>query len=79
MDLIQVAFPFAEGRTVRRVETPAARRTDPESSHLAAKHVTASGVRQAQQQAAYAAVRTFPGKTSAKTGRVAMTWEPIVQ
>lgn len=66
MDLVQGAFPFAEGRAGRRVETPAARRTDPESSHLAAEHITANKVRAAQQQDAYAAVRAFPGKTSAE-------------
>jgi len=64
MDLNQGAFDFAEGRSLRRIETPAFRRNDPQSSELAAKHVTASGVRAAQQQAAYAAVRSFPGKTS---------------
>lgn len=46
------------------VETPAARATDPETSHAAAEDITASGVRQEQQARALAAVRAFPGMTS---------------
>lgn len=46
--------------------TPAARATDPESSHLAAEGVTANGQRGAQQQAVLAAVRRWPGLTSAE-------------
>ena len=48
----------------RRVETPIARRSDPESSHRAAEHHTRSGKRGAQQDQAAAAVRQFPGCTS---------------
>lgn len=48
----------------RRVETPIARRRDPDSSHLAAKEITASGQRAAQQAQAIAAVKQFPGRTS---------------
>lgn len=59
----QFGFEFAAPR-MRRVETPAARRTDPESSHLAAEHVTRSGKRGLQQAQATAAVRSFPGCTS---------------
>lgn len=70
MDLNQGAFDFAEGRSLRRIETPAFRRNDPKSSELAAAHVTASGVRAAQQQDAYAAVRAFPGKTSNELARL---------
>lgn len=47
-----------------RVETPAARRTDPESSHLAAEHITKSGARSDQQNKAVEAVKQFPGHTS---------------
>lgn len=47
-----------------RVETPAARRTDPESSHRAAEEITASGKRAAQLALVIAAVRRFPGRTS---------------
>lgn len=64
MDLVQGAFPFAEGRAGRRVETPAARRTDPSTSHEAAQAITKEGTRAAQQALAIAAVRAFPGRTS---------------
>jgi hypothetical protein len=70
MDLNQGAFDFAEGRSLRRIETPAARRTDPESSHLAAEHVNANGVRAAQQQAAFAAVKAFPNHTSRELAKL---------
>lgn len=46
------------------IQTPIARRTDPESSHLAAEHVTRSGARAHQQAQAIAAVRAYPGMTS---------------
>ena len=49
---------------VRTIQTPIARRTDPESSHLAAEHVTRSGARAHQQAQAVAAVRAYPGCTS---------------
>lgn len=58
----QFGFDFA--RPPRRVETPAARRSDPESSHLAAEEITRSGRRGQQQAQAIAAVRAFPGCTS---------------
>lgn len=48
----------------RRVETPAARASDPITSHLAAEEVTASGKRSQQQAQAVAAVRAWPGCTS---------------
>lgn len=48
----------------RRVETPAARSTDPETSHLAAEQHTASGARAHQLAQAISAVRAFPGRTS---------------
>lgn len=59
----QLGFDFTAPRA-RRVETPAARRTDPISSHLAAEQITASGARGQQQAQAAAAVRAFPGCTS---------------
>ena len=46
------------------VATPAARRSDPESSHRAAEIHTLSGKRGQQQDQAAAAVRQFPGRTS---------------
>lgn len=48
----------------RAVAMPAARRTDPESSHQAAEIHTLSGKRAHQQDQAAAAVRQFPGRTS---------------
>jgi hypothetical protein len=49
---------------VRRIETPAARATDPESSHLAAEQITRSGRRGQQLALTIASVRSFPGYTS---------------
>lgn len=46
------------------VATPAARASDPVTSHEAAEAITESGVRYGQQQRALAAVRCFPGRTS---------------
>jgi hypothetical protein len=48
----------------RTVETPAARNSDPFTSHLAAAEVTGAGVRADQQRRAAAAVRQWPGCTS---------------
>lgn len=48
----------------RRIETPAARNTDPITSHLAAEHITKTGARAYQQAQVAAAVRSFPGRTS---------------
>lgn len=59
----QLSLDFAPPR-LRQVETPAARRTDPNTSHLAAEQHTASGRRGQQQAQAIAAVRAFPGMTS---------------
>lgn len=50
--------------TFRTIKTPAARATDPESSHLAAEEITESGVRQQQIGQAITAVRDHPGSTS---------------
>lgn len=58
----QLGFDFS--RPMRRVETPAARRSDPITSHVAAEQITASGARGQQQAQASAAVRAFPGLTS---------------
>lgn len=46
------------------VQTPAARRTDPNASHDAAEHVTLSGARAKQQAIAATAVKQYPGLTS---------------
>jgi len=58
----QLDFNFST--PCRRVETPAARRTDPHTSHLAAEQITTDGTRGQQQAQAIAAVRAFPGQTS---------------
>lgn len=50
-------------RPSRAVHTPAARRTDPESSHAAAGHITRTGKRGAQQDQAAADVRQYPAHT----------------
>lgn len=47
-----------------RVQTPIARASDPVTSHLAAKEITASGVRFSQQKKVADAVRRHPGHTS---------------
>lgn len=51
-------------RPMRAVETPAARVTDPITSHLAADKHTASGRRGSNMQAAADLVRRMPGCTS---------------
>lgn len=48
------------------VRTPAARSTDPGTSHAAAEAVTKSGVRAHQQRQVLAALREWPGRTSAE-------------
>ena len=48
------------------IRTPAARSTDPETSHIAAEAVTTSGVRAHQQRQVLAALREWPGCTSAE-------------
>lgn len=48
------------------IRTPAARNTDPETSHIAAEAITKSGVRAHQQRQVLAALREWPGCTSAE-------------
>ncbi len=43
---------------------PVARRTDPITSHLAAKKITTDGTRASQQAAVHSWVRTYPGHTA---------------
>ncbi len=43
---------------------PAARRTDPSSSHAAAAHVAATGTASKQQLQTLAAVKSYPHRTS---------------
>ena len=44
--------------------TPIARNTDPESSHIAAREITYSGSRASQQIRVLEAVTNYPGNTS---------------
>lgn len=53
------------------IRTPAARSTDPETSHIAAEAVTKSGVRAHQQRQVLAALREWPGRTSAELAQQA--------
>lgn len=52
-----------------RIATPAARCTDPESSHEAAEEHTRSGKRHTQRQLVAAAVRANPGMTASELAK----------
>jgi len=52
-----------------RVETPAARATDPSTSHAAAALVTATGKRHSQAERVLDALRRHPGSTSAELAK----------
>lgn len=52
-----------------RIETPAARSSDPITSHEAAEEVTLNGGRAAQRRTVEAAVWMHPGLTSAELAR----------
>ncbi|MES1926546.1 MarR family transcriptional regulator [Salinisphaera sp. T31B1] len=54
----------------RTIETPAARASDPHTSHAAADAMTASGWRRHHQDIVTAAVRLSPGSTSAELSAV---------
>lgn len=54
------------------LEAPAARRTDPETSHQAAEHVTLSGDRARNRAIALRLVRMYPGRTSVELARLAL-------
>ena len=51
------------------IQTPAARNTDPVTSHLAAQAVTESGSRQSHNQQCLKEVRKNPGASSAKIAK----------
>lgn len=51
---------------MRTIETPASRSSDPITSYLAEKHVNCTGLRGRQQRQATAAVKCYPGRTSAE-------------
>jgi hypothetical protein len=55
---------FSVGDYGRIVHTPAARNTDPITSHLAAEHVTKTGTRQNHVETVIRTVRSNPGLTS---------------
>lgn len=50
--------------------TPAARMTDPETSHAAEQEINRTGTRATQQHQVLAAVRRYPGRTSAELARL---------
>ncbi|MDR3445965.1 winged helix-turn-helix domain-containing protein [Dyella sp.] len=64
MNLIRQETFWDREQTIRLVEMPIARATDPESSHHAAAELTASGRRGQQIAQTFAAVKAFPGRTS---------------
>ena len=51
------------------IQTPAARNTDPQSSHIAAENITNSGRRVGQQAQVALLVKRHPGLTSAELSR----------
>lgn len=51
------------------IQTPAARATDPETSHQAAEHMNETGKRRSQQYATLALVKEFPSSTSFELSR----------
>lgn len=52
-------------------DTPRARKSDPETSHLAAEEIKRSGALGAQQARVLEAVRTYPGKTAVELAKLA--------
>ena len=52
-------------------DTPRARRSDPETSHIAADRIKASGVLGKQQAAVLEAVRRYPGSTAVEIAKLA--------
>jgi CRP-like cAMP-binding protein len=56
-------------RPLRKIETPAARATDPDTSHIAAAEHTASGKRGTIFAIVVVLVRARPGHTSAELAR----------
>lgn len=47
-----------------KIETPASRRTNPETSHLAERHINESGLRANQQRAVYGLIVSHPNHTT---------------
>ena len=52
------------------IQTPAARNTDPRTSHMAAEAMTKSGKRQSNIEKCFKAVLDNPGSSSAKIAKV---------
>lgn len=67
-------FTAARGQRAPAVNTPAARATDPDTSHKAAEANTASGRRQSQRQQVLDAVIRWPGSTTAELARLMKVW-----
>lgn len=67
----------AGGWTLAVVETPAARASDPETSHAAASEITASGGRASQQRAVVDLVRRHPGRTAGELARIESEGLPL--
>lgn len=63
------------GTRTMGIQTPAARASDPETSHEAAKSITASGERRRQQVQVLALVVASPGCTAGELAEVAADWE----
>lgn len=61
------------------VRTPAARTSDPETSHESAEFHTASGKRATQQRMVAKAVRTFPGHTSNELAAILQVHQDVPQ
>lgn len=55
---------------MRNVHTPASRASDPVTSYMAEQHVNRSGLRSHQQRQAAAAVKCYPGRTSAELAAI---------
>lgn len=72
MSFQQSTFDFIprEGTVQQALDVPIARRTDPVTSHIAARAVTESGKREGQCLAILALVRIWPRKTSAELARI---------
>lgn len=71
MNQLSLFAPFAT--VAAALEQPVARRTDPETSHQAARAITQSGKREGQLLAVIALVRQYPGKTSLELARCGHT------
>lgn len=58
------------GAWIPAIETPAARRSDPETSHVAAEEITGSGDRASHQRAVVDLVRRHPGLTAGELAKI---------